>query len=107
MSTRFWGGSITLTDAQAAELFGRYLPLQPVPPTLSARITARVQREVRWLRLRTTVSRSVGRVQRLFFSDPPPATPAKPPPGGDRATVQDHRDRANDLKDVAKGGKGK
>lgn len=47
MSTRYWGGSATLTDAQAAELFANRLPLVEIPTDISQRVTARVLSEVR------------------------------------------------------------
>lgn len=47
MSTRYWGGSATLTDAQAAELFASRLPLVEIPADVSQRVTARVLSEVR------------------------------------------------------------
>lgn len=50
MSTRYWGGSITLTDAQAAELFASRLPLVEIPADVSQRVTARVLAEVRRVR---------------------------------------------------------
>lgn len=96
--TRLWGGGPTLSDAQTAELFRRHMPPAEIPADMSRRVTERVMTAV--LHRRAT-----------FYSNAPSPQPSQPSQGGqssggngDRATVQDHKDRANDLKKIAGGG---
>lgn len=85
-----------MTDEQLTKLFREHLPLLPVPNETKQRVNEQVQAEVN--HMRTT----------FYANTPAPSTqPSQSSGQGDRATVQDHKDRASDLKQISQGGKGK
>lgn len=87
-----------MTDQQCAALFRRHMPPAEIPADLSRRVTERVMTAVQHRRA-------------TFYSNAPAPQPSQPSQGGqssgssgDRATVKDHKDRANDLKQISQGG---